>query len=89
MDKKLELIIRRFENNFTWMKYRIHGEKENYTLIRFDDKLLGNYIAWLYVYDEHMDIEFRKSLTAEIDKEFRNIEIKRLPAFLKNIRHIY
>ena len=35
MDKKLELIIRRFENNFTWMKYRIHGEKENYTLEKY------------------------------------------------------
>ena len=89
MDKKIELIIRRVENNFSWLKYRIHGEKENYTLIRFDDKLLGKLIAWVYVHDEYMDIEFRDYQTAEIDKEFRNIEIKRLPAYLKNIRHIY
>ena len=73
MEKLRHNVIDTIKKTYTWMQYerfieKIDNQNKLYTLMKFTDKICGEIILWVYLYEtEGMFIEFRNTMTAEID----------------------
>ena len=77
MDNVRSNIIDMVDKTYEWMEYQRFVEKEDehnnkYSLIKFTDKVCGEIILWIYLYEtEHILIEFRNAMTTKHENAIR------------------
>lgn len=88
-------VIDKINKTYTWMEYQRFVEKKDekskpYTLIKFTDKVCGEIILWVYLYElENIIIEFRNSMTAKIEHKFEYNSYKDFALNLDKIKYLY
>lgn len=94
MDINRSIVINNIKKTYKWLSYfgfveKINDDGRPYTLIKFTDNTGGELILWVYLYNDTLDLEFRKSMTAEIDWEKRDIKINDFEAVLEENKYLY
>lgn len=88
-------VIDKIKQTYTWMQYERFTEKTNeqnelYTLIKFTDRICGEIILWVYLYEtENITIEFRNAMTAKIEHRFEYNSYKDFVIDLDRIKYLY
>lgn len=88
-------VIDTIKKTYTWMQYerfieKIDNQNKLYTLMKFTDKICGEIILWVYLYEtEGMFIEFRNAMTAEIEHSFKYDSYKDFVINLEDIKYLY
>lgn len=95
MDNVRSNIIDMVDKTYAWMEYQRFVEKEDehnnkYFLIKFTDKVCGEIILWIYLYEtEHILIEFRNAMTTNIEHKFEYNSYKEFIYNLEKIKYLY
>lgn len=95
MDNVRSNIIDMVDKTYEWMEYQRFVEKEDehnnkYFLIKFTDKVCGEIILWIYLYEtEHILIEFRNAMTTNIEHKFEYNSYKEFIYNLEKIKYLY